>query len=191
MDFYNDLVTQKSWQMLGQLKKKIKFVLIGGWAVYLYTKTLKSKDIDIIVDFDQLAKLKKEFAVSKNERLKKYEARQEEVQIDVYLPHYSDLGIPAEEVVKDIKKIETFNVPSAEMLLSLKLLAYQQRKLTIKGQKDRIDILALLNLTDINFSKLTVTEDLKNLIKNTVKIPELGINEHQWGRKKKIWQNYE
>ena len=98
-DFYNDLVTQKSWQTLGQLKKQIKFVLIGGWAVYLYTKALKSKDIDIIVDFGQLEKLRNDFSVSKNERLLKYEARREEVQIDVYLPHYSDLGIPAEEII--------------------------------------------------------------------------------------------
>lgn len=186
MDFYNDLITQKSWEMLGQLKKKIKFVLIGGWAVYLYTKSLKSKDIDIIVDFDQLAKLKKEFAVTKNERLKKYEARREEVQIDIYLPHYSDLGIPVEEVIKNLSRRETFSVPVAEMLLMLKLLAYNQRKISVKGEKDRIDILALLSFTDIDFSRVVQTEELKNLIKSTVKIPELGINEHQWSRKKKL-----
>ena len=48
MEYYHDLVTQKSWEELQQLRKIIDFVLIGGWATYLYTKTLKSKDIDII-----------------------------------------------------------------------------------------------------------------------------------------------
>lgn len=35
MEFYNDLITQKSWQTLKRLAGKIEFVLIGGWAVYL------------------------------------------------------------------------------------------------------------------------------------------------------------
>lgn len=57
-DYYNDLITEKSWQTLQNLIKQIDFVLIGGWAVYLYTKSLKSKDIDIIVSYDSLSKLK-------------------------------------------------------------------------------------------------------------------------------------
>jgi len=31
--------------------------LIGGWAIYLHTKALKSKDIGIIVDFQTLNQL--------------------------------------------------------------------------------------------------------------------------------------
>ena len=48
--YYQDLITEKSWQILIRLKSKIDFVLIGGWAVYLYTKGLKSKDIDIVIE---------------------------------------------------------------------------------------------------------------------------------------------
>lgn len=60
MEYYHDLVTQKSWKELQNLNKLLDFVLIGDWAAYLYTKTLKSKDIDIIVDFDTLSLLRKQ-----------------------------------------------------------------------------------------------------------------------------------
>ncbi|MEK7566016.1 MAG: hypothetical protein AAB506_03150, partial [Patescibacteria group bacterium] len=96
--FYNDLVTQKSWQTLQDLRGRLDFILIGGWAVYLYAKALKSKDIDLIINYDQLERFKPEFEVIKNDRLKKYEARREEVQIDIYLPHYSNIRIPLEDI---------------------------------------------------------------------------------------------
>ena len=80
MAYYHDLITQKSWEELKKLKKKFNFVLIGGWAVYLYSKTLKSKDIDILIEYEELIKLRKVYEISKNERLKKYEARKEEIQ---------------------------------------------------------------------------------------------------------------
>jgi hypothetical protein len=195
MDFYSDLVTEKSWQALQELKGQLNFVLIGGWAVYLYTRALKSKDIDIIVDYDQLEKLKPDFAISKNDRLRKYEARREEVQIDIYLPYFSDLGVPVEQVVKEISRVETFQIPSLEMLLILKQLAFSQRALSAKGQKDRLDILSLLLFGGFDrgkYQKLLAKFDLKhlaqemgNLVVATVKIPELGINEHQWSRRRK------
>ncbi|MBU3935685.1 hypothetical protein KJ909_03355, partial [Patescibacteria group bacterium] len=75
--FYHDIITQKSWEELTKLGKTCKFVLIGGWAVYLYTKTLKSKDIDILTEYEELGNLRKIYDVAKNERLKKYEARRD------------------------------------------------------------------------------------------------------------------
>ena len=189
--FYNDLVTQKSWQTLQNLRGKLDFILIGGWAVYLYTKALKSKDIDIIINFDQLDKLKNDFEIIKNDRLKKYEARREEVQIDIYLPHYSNIRIPVENIT-DLTKIDTFTVPSLEMLVILKQLAYEERGSSPKGQKDKLDILSLLFFGSFNAAKyqklvkkLSLKLDLEKIIKETIKIPELGINEYQWGKWKK------
>ena len=165
--------------------------MIGGWAVYLYTKALKSKDIDLIINYDQLEKFKPEFEVTKNDRLKKYEARKEEVQIDIYLPHYSNIRVPVEDIT-DLSKIDTFTVPSLEMLLILKQLAFMDRGLSPKGQKDRLDILSLLyfgNFDKIKYQKLIkkldLNFDLEKIIKETVKIPELGINEYQWSKWKK------
>lgn len=199
-NYYNDLVTKKSWLTLQNLRGKLDFVLIGGWAVFLYTKALKSKDIDLIVNYDQLEKLRTDFTIVKNDRLKKYEARNEEVQIDVYLPHFSDFGIPVEEITKDTAIKETLIVPRLEKLLLLKQLAYIQRGLSAKGQKDRIDILSLVLSPDFDpglykkgLAKTGRTDllfDLKKLMTETVKIAEIGINEHFWSRaKKKILEN--
>jgi len=71
MEFWNDEIIEKSWEKLIELKSEIEFVLIGGWAVYLYTKLHKSKDIDIIVDYDALRRLQADYVMGKNERLKK------------------------------------------------------------------------------------------------------------------------
>jgi len=50
MEFWNNTLTEKSWKILQQLKKEnFDFVLIGGWAAYLWTKLHKSKDIDIVI----------------------------------------------------------------------------------------------------------------------------------------------
>ena len=57
MTYWHELITEKSWQLLQELKGKFRFKLIGGWAVYLLTKAQKSKDIDIIVDIAELQKV--------------------------------------------------------------------------------------------------------------------------------------
>ncbi|MEK6868552.1 MAG: hypothetical protein AABX98_07040 [Nanoarchaeota archaeon] len=50
MEFWNSLLTEKSWKILQDLKKeKFRFIVIGGWAAYLWTQQHKSKDIDIIL----------------------------------------------------------------------------------------------------------------------------------------------
>jgi hypothetical protein len=194
-DYYNDLVTEKSWQTLQNLKKQIDFILIGGWAVYLYSQALKSKDIDIIISYENLGELRNLYPITKNERLLKYEARNEEVQIDIYLPFYSNLGIPVEEIVKEKKKMAAFTAVAPEMLLILKQYTYKQRHLSAKGQKDRLDIFCLLSKVafDWNHYHFLVNQhqlsgfsaDLKQLIQSTVKIPELDLNEHAFSRLKK------
>lgn len=59
MQFWHDNITEKSFLTLLAMRNKINFILIGGWAVYFYTKKMKSKDIDIILDYEELGKLKK------------------------------------------------------------------------------------------------------------------------------------
>src|SRR3989338_2784404 len=94
MDYWHDLLTEKSWKVLQELKGKFPFILIGGWAVYLWARTQKSRDIDIIVDLQTLATIKKGYDVHKNDNLKKYEIKREEIDIDMYVPYYSKLCIP-------------------------------------------------------------------------------------------------
>lgn len=197
MPFYRSQVTQKSWELLTELKNQLQFTLIGGWAVWLYTKQLKSKDIDLIVDFPQLEKLRQQFDLHKNEQLKKYEARREEVQIDIYVPYYSNLGIPTEEILKATRSRESFSVPEIEMLLVLKQVAYRGRKLSAKGRKDLTDIVSILRSEDFDFRKYfsflkkykpgDLKDELCLLLKETAEVEELDLNCHQFARLRRKW----
>ena len=190
MKYYRESVTSLSFEFLKELKKEFRFVLIGGWAVWLYTKQLKSKDIDIVVDLSELAKLKGKYAFSKNERLKKYEFRRGEVQVDVYSVYYSDIGMKAEEIIKNCHVIEGLRVPKIEVLVALKAVAFMNRKGSAKGRKDFLDLVSLLGVADKNLSKYLKDDVLSELveeIKLTTKIPELSLNNHQVAREKKKW----
>lgn len=110
MDYYRNSVTQKSWELLVELNRRHRVVVIGGWAVWLYTQRLKSKDIDLVVELAELEQLRSTYDLVKNERLKKYQFRQDEVEVDVYTPFYSRIGIPVEEIVKDARVVEGFRL---------------------------------------------------------------------------------
>ena len=189
MPYYQDLIIQKSWQLLQSLGKKFDFVLIGGWAVFLYTGALKSKDIDLILDYPQLEQMKNEFSIIKNERLKKYEAKTEEIDIDIYLPFYSDLGVPVEEVVKLTMRLEGFKVPKIELLALLKAKALTERKNSTKGRKDLIDLVSLFALESFSFGEFRELaekyrlNELVELVGSEIKIisqiEELGLNVHR------------
>ena len=150
MEFWNSQLTEKSWKLLQELKKKYDFVLIGGWATYLWTKQQKSKDIDIVVGIKELQKLKAE-NLSKNDNLKKYEIKTEEIDIGIYVSYFSKLAIAPEKLKKYARKLEGFNVVSPEALIILKQGAYEDRKNSVKGEKDTIDILSLLFFTNVDF----------------------------------------
>ena len=163
--FYQQFLTDKSFFLLTELKKQFKFTLIGGWAVYFYTNSLKSKDIDMIVDFSELEQLRKEFPIEKNERLKKYQIKIEEIDIDIYMPFYSDLGLPVEEIIKKTTLVNGFVLLEKEVLLITKLKAYQDRGASVKGQKDLIDIISLVLLEDFDFKYLSITYTISICIK--------------------------
>lgn len=174
MEYWHDLITEKSLNILQKLKGKFDFILIGGWAVYFLTKKFKSKDIDIIVDIDTLQKLKQEYNIEKNENLNKYEIKTDEIDVDIYVAHYSKLIMPLEEV--HAINIEGFKVIKPEELLILKQGAGEDRKYSEKGEKDRLDILSLIFFCGIDFKEyLEILKKIKridlfskliNLIKN-------------------------
>ncbi len=154
MPYWNDLITQRSWEKLQEMKRrKLRFVLIGGWAIWLYARSHKSKDIDIVVDFEELNRLKQMFDLKKNDRLRKYEFYLGEIDVDVYVPHFSKITIPLEEAVKETREIEGFSVVSQETLLALKQGAEKARGKSEKGLKDRLDIMELLLKADINLKE--------------------------------------
>jgi len=151
VEFWNSLLTEKSWEILQELKKKYSFILIGGWAAFLIAQRQKSKDIDIVVSLNELQKLKAEGLI-KNDRLKRYEIKKE-ADIDVYLEHYSKFAIPSEDLRNYKTMIQGFEVLCPEALLILKQAAYNDRKNSIKGEKDLLDTISILFFSEVDFNK--------------------------------------
>ncbi|MFO8016516.1 MAG: hypothetical protein R6U32_05415 [Candidatus Woesearchaeota archaeon] len=151
MEYWHDIITEKSWKVLQDIKERFEFIVIGGWAAYLWTRAMKSKDIDMIIDIEQLEHLRADYELKKNDNLKNYEIKIDEVDIDIYVPYYSRLPIPAEEIKKHISRIEGFTVPKPEVLLILKQDAEKDRSESEKGLKDRIDIMSILLTCGIDF----------------------------------------
>lgn len=195
MEYYHNLVTQKSWRELQNLRRLADFILIGGWAVYLYTKALKSKDIDIIIDYAQLPLLGKHYLLTKNDRLKKYEAIKEAVQIDIYLPHYSRLGLPVEDLILQAQTYEGFKLLAPDYLAALKIVVLNQRGRSPKGQKDLLDFLSLFISGKTDLKKIKAIADryslaneianLKTLLGERQQISELDLNPHAYAKVKR------
>ena len=184
MELWNEIITEKSQRILFELKKEFNFIIIGGWACWFYTKTIKSKDLDLYINFDdffalQSAFLKHGITITLNQKLNKYEAVLDEIAIYIYTPHHCNLIIPCKDVFKNkwFKKQNGFKVIAPELLLILKLEAEKQRTGTIKGFKDRIDILSLISRIKIDKNFLiklanSYKVDIKrinSIIKNSLK----------------------
>lgn len=194
MPYYHDLITEKSWRVLQDLKREYRFILIGGWAVYLYTNGLKSRDIDFICNHEELQKLKEKYDLIKNDRLKKYEIHMGEFDVDIYVPFYSELGVPVEDLQDMTKSVSGIKVLSKEALFILKQRAYLDRAGSSKGEKDKLDILALLK-SGIDFKEYSrlikiyklenLKENLKKLLSETREAPQLGLQEHAFAKIKK------
>lgn len=157
MELWNEIIIEKSQNILQKLKGKIEFVLIGGWAVYFYTKSMKSKDIDFYINFSNFFRLQSMLAdvgifVSQNPKLKKYEAKFEEIDLDIYTPNNCSLIIPCKDVFKNkwFRTIEGFRVILPEPLVILKTKAEKERVYSLAGFKDRIDILSLMHKIEMD-----------------------------------------
>ena len=153
---WRDEAVEKAWQVLAELRGLADFVLIGGWGVYLWTRKMKSRDIDVCINQENFYKLQSEllqrdYGLKRNVRLMKFEALIGDVEVDIYTPFMSKLTVPCLDVFdkKLYSLIERFKVAIPEVLLLLKAQAAQQRWHAEKGVKDRVDIISLLKFADI------------------------------------------
>lgn len=55
----------------------------------MYARQAKSKDIDLVVDFEERGRLRTAYDIEKNDRLRKYEIKAEGFDVDVSVPHWS------------------------------------------------------------------------------------------------------
>ncbi|MBS3175683.1 hypothetical protein J4457_00415 [Candidatus Woesearchaeota archaeon] len=197
MEFWNSLLTEKSWKKMQELKgEHFRFVVIGGWAAYLWTRQHKSKDIDILLpDIKDLDFLRQKYSLNKNDALKKYEIKFEDIDLDIYTPYYSRLTLPIEDISKETSFIEGFEVILPEILLILKQGAENDRRDSVKGQKDRIDIMTLLCYAKIDFGKYhrllkkykleSYRLRLKEIIRAFRDFKHLNLNLHEYSKVKK------
>ncbi len=188
MEFWQNWATERSWKALLGLRRSYEFTLLEGWAIYLYTKTMKSVDIDLIMERDQLWRFSSEYPLKKTEFFRKYEARVEGVAVDIYVPYYSRLAIPPEDVTKMTLIVEGFKVPEPEVLLILKQDVASSRIASVKGTKERVDILALLLRAELDFDEyrdllkryglLQFREELRDIVSRASKeFSYLGIED--------------
>lgn len=200
-EFWSELLTRASWEKLKEISREFDFVLIGGWAAYLWTKAHKSKDIDIVVDYETLEKISRQYALVKNERLKKYEVKLSDFDIDIYLPYFSDLGLPVEDLKKYAVTIEGVKTVKAEVLVILKQIVEIKRRGSLKGRKDLIDILTLLVHAPFDIKEYRMllkqyrTEHLEAELKKEVKLfserdlDYIGMNQRSFSKWKKEFLN--
>jgi len=152
---WRDDIVDRSWTVLAHLRELCTFVLIGGWAVYFWTRKLKSRDIDLCINQDNFYRLQSELLkesvfVNRNPRLRKYEAKLGDVEVDIYTPFQSNLIVPVTSIFEKgwYTNIEGHDVALPEVLLLLKSQAARERWNSEKGVKDRVDLLALLLYSD-------------------------------------------
>jgi hypothetical protein len=117
------------------------------------------------------------------------------VQIDVYLPHYSQLGLPVDLLRDHTRSVEGFTLLAPAYLLALKLHTLAERARTPKGEKDFLDCLALLQagVADLKeaaalLKRYDRTEGLgtfRTLLGEHREVPELSLNAHHLARLKK------
>ena len=148
-----------SFEFLKRLKVLgIDMVLIGGWAVYFLTQYHMSRDIDFILQDREFWKLRAYIlglgGREKASGLKKTGFSIEDVKLDVYTESKSGLAIPIDEIYEKqlYVVIEGVKILKPEHLLVLKQKAAEARGQSMKGLKDRCDILALCLKTELDFS---------------------------------------
>jgi hypothetical protein len=176
---WREETVEKSWRVLGELKGLADFVLIGGWGVYLWTRKLKSRDIDVYIDQENFYKLQaellqREYALKRNVRLLKFEALIGDVEVDIYTPFMSNLAVPCFDVFSQqlYSLIDRFKVAVPEVLLLLKAQAAQQRWNAEKGVKDRADIISLLKFADVKwdlFEEMLEKYDKQRILREVIK----------------------
>jgi len=136
-----------------------------------------------------LEKLRQDYDLIKNQRLSKYEIKQDNTDIDIYLPFFSDLGIPCDEIQKNTIKRAGLIVPKIEILMILNNTLFEIALVLLRGKKDKIDIISMLQ-QDFNFdfylkilkkqNKQNFINDLRKIFEITTEIPELNLNQHKF-----------
>ena len=149
-----------------------KTIVLGDMATYLYSVHNKFNmellecdyDRKLLIDIVNLKDLIDYYGgYDENKLLNKYELDIDGLNYDLYL----------EELFEHSQLILDIRVPAIEHLLKLKLIAYEDRKQSIKGEKDKRDIIKLLYFSDIKNKpnvKILIDNKFKHVIEQCYEI---------------------
>jgi len=131
----------------------VECVVIGGWAVYLYTNAQKSEDVDLAIGYESL-NFFKPYGINEYEGLKIKYSVVNGTTVDLFIEEYSDkeLPLPVRDIIKEHVLIGNKKVVNRELLLLLKLWGYLRFD-DVKLRKDIIDTVSLLFYSHIDLEK--------------------------------------
>lgn len=175
-------------------------IVIGGVATYLYS--IKSEIDDEIIEFSHdgdfvisnqsLDDLQEYYGIAnKNMRLKKHELKINDVDYDLYAEDKHTLLYSYKEMNEHSELIGTIRVPCIEHLIKLKTIAYNDRKSSAKGEKDKRDIIRLMYsannelldyevLLEKKFELPKIIDELTEITKDNKAFNELCNNNHYY-----------
>ncbi|MBQ69678.1 hypothetical protein CL689_06425 [Candidatus Saccharibacteria bacterium] len=131
-------------------------LFIGGVAVYFHAREFDklnylsnslvelSHDADFMISVPEFADLRDLEEVTNNSRLSKGQLVKHGIEYDIYVQSTHNLCVSFEDALQKRKEIEGIPVASLDHLLGLKMMAYEDRKKSIKGEKDRRDIVKIV-----------------------------------------------
>ena len=129
-----------------------EFIVIGGWAVHAYGAKNYSLDGDAMISYEVQGTLRDSYEVTKNARMHKEQFRcPTGDDIDLYVERQHRLPVPFAELQAYCRLQAGMWVACPEHLLILKLGAWRDRGHTPKGQKDRQDMINLLDRARTEF----------------------------------------
>ncbi|MGH9244893.1 MAG: hypothetical protein ACRD29_11365 [Acidimicrobiales bacterium] len=153
-EFYPREFTDRSRSVLHRVRDAVPdAVLIGGWGTWVRIGGAMSHDIDLIVTRPQLAVITTMVGDASESRHlggRKWRATLEGIHLDLYVPHLSRLGehlqLRTERLVERRERVDRWTVLDVPGHLATKLAALVDRPDSLPGEKDRQEILALLDL---------------------------------------------
>ena len=156
-----------------------KIIFIGGIATYLYCIENElpeetSHDANFMIsDCDYIdLKLLYNDDLEENNRLQKSQIIINGIEYDVYKGSSSSLLFSYDELAKNAVLLNNISIPALEHLLCLKIAAYDNRRLSKKGDKDARNIIKIVDMINrkekIDYTLLSnLSTDIKfNLILN-------------------------
>lgn len=156
-----------------------KAIVLGDIATYLYSVHNKFNmelleddyDRELFIDIVNLKDLTDYYGgYDENKQLNKYELKIDDFDYNLYFEHDHSLLFSYDELLKHSQLILDIRVPAIEHLLKLELIAYENNKQSIKGEKYKHDIIKLLCFADIkNQPNVKILIDNKFEFKHVIK----------------------